>query len=114
MDYIRLMGREVMPALQGVGDELGLQSPFRRQTPVSLAQVPTASATPLRRERQEIKKRYGTPCDVAADREVGDCRNRGARQFVAAMDISIVNVAMPKMIGTFGYRWTSSPGWLWL
>jgi hypothetical protein len=42
MDCIRLMGQEVMPALREMGDELGLQSPFECNTPVSLAQTPAA------------------------------------------------------------------------
>jgi hypothetical protein len=36
------MGQEVMPALQEIGDELGLESPFECNTPVSLAQTPAA------------------------------------------------------------------------
>jgi hypothetical protein len=31
-----------MPAIREIGDALGLQSPFERQTPVSLAQTPAA------------------------------------------------------------------------
>jgi alkanesulfonate monooxygenase SsuD/methylene tetrahydromethanopterin reductase-like flavin-dependent oxidoreductase (luciferase family) len=47
MDCIRLMGQEVMPALREMGDELGLQSPFERNTPVSLAQTPAAAGHPV-------------------------------------------------------------------
>jgi len=34
---IRLMGQEVLPALRDMGKELGLDSPFEKNTPVSLA-----------------------------------------------------------------------------
>ncbi len=35
MSYIRLMGQEVLPALREIGKELGLNSPFDLNTPVS-------------------------------------------------------------------------------
>src|SRR5215469_14222061 len=35
MSYIRLMGQEVLPALREMGKELGLNSPFELNTPVS-------------------------------------------------------------------------------
>ena len=34
---IRLLGREVLPALRDIGKELGLWSPFEAHAPVSLA-----------------------------------------------------------------------------
>ena len=34
---IRLIGQEVLPALREIGKELGLESPFDLNTPVSLA-----------------------------------------------------------------------------
>ena len=43
LDCIRLMGQEVMLALREIGNELGLQSPFECNTPVSLAQTPAAA-----------------------------------------------------------------------
>ena len=52
MTCIRLLGREVMPALREIGNGLGLNSPFELNTPVSLAATPksemaseTAAAT---------------------------------------------------------------------
>jgi hypothetical protein len=47
LDCIRLMGQEVMPALREIGNELGLQSPFECNTPVSLAQTPAAARHPV-------------------------------------------------------------------
>jgi len=47
MDCIRLMGQEVMPALREIGDELGLNSPFDLDTPVSLAQTPPGELKPV-------------------------------------------------------------------
>ena len=47
MDCIRLMGQEVMPALRGIGDELGLNSHFDLDTPVSLAQTPPGELKPV-------------------------------------------------------------------
>ena len=47
MDCIRLMGQEVMPALREIGDELGLNSPFDLDTPVSLAQTPPGELHPV-------------------------------------------------------------------
>jgi len=41
------MGQEVMPALREIGNELGLQSPFECNTPVSLAQTPAAARHPV-------------------------------------------------------------------
>jgi alkanesulfonate monooxygenase SsuD/methylene tetrahydromethanopterin reductase-like flavin-dependent oxidoreductase (luciferase family) len=40
MTCIRLLGQEVMPALREMGNELGLNSPFDLNTPVSLAETP--------------------------------------------------------------------------
>src|SRR5271166_1405951 len=37
MNYIKLMGQEVLPALREIGKELGLDSPFDLNTPVSRA-----------------------------------------------------------------------------
>ena len=47
MDCIRLMGQEVMPALREIGQELGLNSPFDLDTPVSLAQTPAGELKPV-------------------------------------------------------------------
>ena len=47
MDCIRLMGQEVMPALREIGDELGLNSHFDLDTPVSLAQTPPGELKPV-------------------------------------------------------------------
>ena len=47
MDCIRLMGQEVMPALREIGEELGLNSPFDLDTPVSLAQTPPGELHPV-------------------------------------------------------------------
>ena len=47
MDCIRLMGQEVMPALREIGDDLGLNSPFDIDTPVSLAQTPSGELKPV-------------------------------------------------------------------
>ncbi len=50
MSYIRLMGQEVLPALREMGKELGLNSPFELNTPVSRAyanvkpEIPTQEA----------------------------------------------------------------------
>jgi hypothetical protein len=46
MDCIRLMGQEVMPALREIGKELGLDSPFDLDTPVSLAMTPAEELQP--------------------------------------------------------------------
>ena len=37
MECIRLLGQEVMPAIREIGEELGLNSPFDLNSPVSLA-----------------------------------------------------------------------------
>ena len=47
MDCIRLMGQEVMPALREIGKELGLDSPFEVDSPVSLAHTPAAELKPI-------------------------------------------------------------------
>ena len=47
MDCIRLMGQEVMPAMREIGEELGLNSPFDLDTPVSLAQTPPGELHPV-------------------------------------------------------------------
>lgn len=47
MDCIRLMGQEVMPALREIGKELGLDSPFEVDSPVSLAQTPASELHPV-------------------------------------------------------------------
>ena len=47
MDCIRLMGQEVMPALRETGAELGLDSPFERDTQVSLARTPAEDLHPV-------------------------------------------------------------------
>jgi alkanesulfonate monooxygenase SsuD/methylene tetrahydromethanopterin reductase-like flavin-dependent oxidoreductase (luciferase family) len=46
MDCIRLMGQEVMPALREIGAELGLDSPFDIDAPVSLAATPAEDLQP--------------------------------------------------------------------
>ncbi len=43
---IELLGREVMPAVRAIADELDLKSPFERGTPVSLAATPAGELTP--------------------------------------------------------------------
>ena len=48
MDCIRLMGQEVMPALREIGDELGLDSPFDLDTPVSFAHTPAEELSPAK------------------------------------------------------------------
>ena len=47
MDCIRLLGQEVMPAVREIGDELGLNSPFDLDTPVSLAYTPKGELKPV-------------------------------------------------------------------
>jgi len=47
MDCIRLMGQEVMPALREIGKELGLDSPFEVDSPVSLAHTPAGELNPV-------------------------------------------------------------------
>jgi alkanesulfonate monooxygenase SsuD/methylene tetrahydromethanopterin reductase-like flavin-dependent oxidoreductase (luciferase family) len=42
---IELLGREVVPALREIGDELGLHSPFELDTPVSLQLSPPETLT---------------------------------------------------------------------
>jgi hypothetical protein len=42
MTCIRLMGQEVLPALREIGKGLGLESPFEKNTPVSLAYTPAS------------------------------------------------------------------------
>ena len=44
---IELLGREVMPAVRVIADELDLQSPFDRDVPVSLDATPTAELAPV-------------------------------------------------------------------
>jgi len=46
MNCIRLLGQEVMPALRQIGKELGLNSPFESNTPVSLAFTPKEQLKP--------------------------------------------------------------------
>jgi alkanesulfonate monooxygenase SsuD/methylene tetrahydromethanopterin reductase-like flavin-dependent oxidoreductase (luciferase family) len=43
---IRLLGQEVMPAMREIGQELGLQSPFEADAPVSLAYSPAREPEP--------------------------------------------------------------------
>ncbi len=42
MSCIKLTGQEVLPALREIGKTLGLQSPFEKNTPVSLAYTPAS------------------------------------------------------------------------
>jgi alkanesulfonate monooxygenase SsuD/methylene tetrahydromethanopterin reductase-like flavin-dependent oxidoreductase (luciferase family) len=46
MNYIRLMGQEVLPALREIGKELGLNSPFDLNMPVSRAYADVKPETP--------------------------------------------------------------------
>jgi alkanesulfonate monooxygenase SsuD/methylene tetrahydromethanopterin reductase-like flavin-dependent oxidoreductase (luciferase family) len=45
---IELTGREVLPALREIGDELGLRDPFELDTPVSLKFTPPEEVHPIR------------------------------------------------------------------
>ena len=47
MDCIRLMGQEVMPALREIGKDLGLDSPFEVDSPISLAETPASELHPV-------------------------------------------------------------------
>ena len=47
---IRLLGQEVMPAMREIGKELGLNSPFEAETPVSLAHA--RGELPMRGKRE--------------------------------------------------------------
>ena len=47
MDCIRLMGQEVMPALREIGKDLGLDSPFDVDSPISLAETPASELLPV-------------------------------------------------------------------
>jgi alkanesulfonate monooxygenase SsuD/methylene tetrahydromethanopterin reductase-like flavin-dependent oxidoreductase (luciferase family) len=49
--YIRLMGQEVLPALREIGKELGLNSPFELNTPVSRAYANVKPETPTQEAR---------------------------------------------------------------
>ncbi len=51
MNYIRLMGQEVLPALREIGKELGLNSPFDLNTPVSRAYADVKPETPTQEAR---------------------------------------------------------------
>ncbi len=51
MSYIRLMGQEVLPALREIGKELGLNSPFELNTPVSRAYADVKPETPTQEAR---------------------------------------------------------------
>jgi alkanesulfonate monooxygenase SsuD/methylene tetrahydromethanopterin reductase-like flavin-dependent oxidoreductase (luciferase family) len=51
MSYIRLMGQEVLPALREMGKELGLNSPFELNTPVSRAYASVKPETPTQEAR---------------------------------------------------------------
>jgi alkanesulfonate monooxygenase SsuD/methylene tetrahydromethanopterin reductase-like flavin-dependent oxidoreductase (luciferase family) len=51
MSYIRLMGQEVLPALREMGKELGLNSPFELNTPVSRAYANVKPETPTQEAR---------------------------------------------------------------
>jgi len=51
MSYIRLMGQEVLPALREMGKELGLNSPFELNTPVSRAYATVKPETPTQEAR---------------------------------------------------------------
>ena len=47
MRCIELLGKEVMPALRDLGQELGLKSPFEVESPVSLAATPEEERAPV-------------------------------------------------------------------
>jgi alkanesulfonate monooxygenase SsuD/methylene tetrahydromethanopterin reductase-like flavin-dependent oxidoreductase (luciferase family) len=51
MSYIRLMGQEVLPALREMGKELGLNSPFELNTPVSRNYANVKPETPSQEAR---------------------------------------------------------------
>jgi alkanesulfonate monooxygenase SsuD/methylene tetrahydromethanopterin reductase-like flavin-dependent oxidoreductase (luciferase family) len=51
MSYIKLMGQEVLPALREFGKELGLNSPFELNTPVSRNYANVKPETPTREAR---------------------------------------------------------------
>jgi alkanesulfonate monooxygenase SsuD/methylene tetrahydromethanopterin reductase-like flavin-dependent oxidoreductase (luciferase family) len=51
MSYIKLMGQEVLPALREFGKELGLNSPFELNTPVSRNYANVAPQTPTKEAR---------------------------------------------------------------
>ena len=51
MSYIKLMGQEVLPALREIGKELGLNSPFDVNTPVSRAYANVKPETPTQEAR---------------------------------------------------------------
>jgi len=51
LSYIRLMGQEVLPALREIGKELGLNSPFELNTPVSRAYADVKPETPTQEAR---------------------------------------------------------------
>jgi hypothetical protein len=51
MSYIRLMGQEVLPALREMGKELGLNSPFELNTPVSRKYANVKPETPTKEAR---------------------------------------------------------------
>ena len=46
MRCIELLGKEVVPAVKEIGDELGLDSPFDIDAPVSLAFTPQDELNP--------------------------------------------------------------------
>jgi hypothetical protein len=46
MSCIRLTGQEVLPALREIGKKIGLESPFEKNTPVSLAATPASERLP--------------------------------------------------------------------
>ena len=48
MTCIRLLGEEVLPAVREIGKELGLDSPFELNTPVSLASTPQSGLHPAK------------------------------------------------------------------
>ena len=48
MTCIRLLGEEVAPAIREIGKDLGLDSPFELNTPVSLANTPASELNPAK------------------------------------------------------------------
>ena len=61
MDCIRLMGQEVMPALREIGKDLGLDSPFDVDSPISLAETPASELLATRPDGIFLSNGPGDP-----------------------------------------------------
>ena len=70
MSYIRLMGQEVLPALREIGKELGLDSPFDLNTPVSRAYAERQTGDPGPGSALGFIK-SNSPCAAPAGRRAG-------------------------------------------